>query len=363
MSEQSLLQQAIAAARAGRKAEAWRLLAQVLHQNQRNELAWLWLSSVVDSEEQRVKCLENVLMINPNNTAARNGLAQLQARIGAAPATTRPATSPSTVRCPHCGTPNRIGSLFCKKCGQSLEQTKPSPTALPPVTPCPHCGAMNRAGATFCSGCGQSREAPRPQAVPYQRVHPQPENDSKPESTIAHNKGVANEVKGFLQYYAGLMGDHIVPLAYSKDSVMWHPKGKVPGIPGFKGVRGELLLWPKYLVFLAVRKIMVESVAPIAVWAVDAVANRLPSESSVDLIRDLSSHTRLNAKGVEKALANPESIFAPVEMVQVVTRKGAQLVVAVDGVNTTFALQGFGKQAFKMCQQFEQLLHNPVLEH
>jgi hypothetical protein len=121
MNGETLLKQGIAAARAGRKAEAWHLLTQVLRQNQRSELAWFWLSSVVDSEEQRVKSLENVLMINPNNTAARERLAQLQVRIGAAPATPQPATPPPTVRCPHCGATNRVGATFCKGCGQSLE--------------------------------------------------------------------------------------------------------------------------------------------------------------------------------------------------------------------------------------------------
>jgi hypothetical protein len=62
------------AAKAGRKAEARRLLETVLDADQRNEQAWLWMSGVVDSDEERIVCLENVLTINPNNQAARKGL-------------------------------------------------------------------------------------------------------------------------------------------------------------------------------------------------------------------------------------------------------------------------------------------------
>lgn len=41
-------------------------------------MAWIWLSYVVDSPEDRQICLENVLLINPTNAYARWGLAQLR---------------------------------------------------------------------------------------------------------------------------------------------------------------------------------------------------------------------------------------------------------------------------------------------
>jgi hypothetical protein len=68
------LRQAVTAAKAGRKAEARHLLETVLDADKRNEQAWLWMSGVVDSDEERIVCLENVLTINPNNQAARKGL-------------------------------------------------------------------------------------------------------------------------------------------------------------------------------------------------------------------------------------------------------------------------------------------------
>ncbi len=49
----------------------------VLRADERNELAWLWLSGVVKTTEDRRICLENVLAINPENTTARWGLEKL----------------------------------------------------------------------------------------------------------------------------------------------------------------------------------------------------------------------------------------------------------------------------------------------
>lgn len=72
------LNQAISAAQAGRREEAHQLLEAVLAMDERNEQAWLWLSSVVDNEEERIICLENVLTINPDNQTARDRLTALQ---------------------------------------------------------------------------------------------------------------------------------------------------------------------------------------------------------------------------------------------------------------------------------------------
>jgi hypothetical protein len=74
-----MLNKAILAAKAGRNVEARQLLEAVLDADERNERAWLWLSGVVDTNEERTICLENVLSINPDNQAARRGLAMLRA--------------------------------------------------------------------------------------------------------------------------------------------------------------------------------------------------------------------------------------------------------------------------------------------
>jgi hypothetical protein len=73
-----LLEQGIAAYKAGNKIQARQLLAQVVRQDSKNETAWLWMSGMVSTARERRICLERVLSINPNNDAARRGLAELK---------------------------------------------------------------------------------------------------------------------------------------------------------------------------------------------------------------------------------------------------------------------------------------------
>ena len=82
MTTDDLLKQGIAALNAGRQMEARNLLTQVVQQDDRNEMAWLWLSGAVDTDEERRTCLENVLAINPNNGVAKRGLESLIAKEG-----------------------------------------------------------------------------------------------------------------------------------------------------------------------------------------------------------------------------------------------------------------------------------------
>ncbi len=73
----ALLQQGIALAKAGRRDEARNALLQVIEQDEMNETAWLWLSGVVESDDDKAIALENVLAINPNNEWAKRGLKSL----------------------------------------------------------------------------------------------------------------------------------------------------------------------------------------------------------------------------------------------------------------------------------------------
>jgi tetratricopeptide (TPR) repeat protein len=73
-----LLRQGITAAKAGQRERARELLMDVVEQDEENVLAWLWLSGVVDSLEDREVCLENVLSLDPANDMARKGLTMLQ---------------------------------------------------------------------------------------------------------------------------------------------------------------------------------------------------------------------------------------------------------------------------------------------
>jgi len=93
MAIDDLLKQGLAACKAGRNAEAHKLLMQVLEQDERNEKAWLWLTGVVDTDEERLTCLENVLAINPNNEIAQQGIESLRKK-GALGLDSKPATQP-----------------------------------------------------------------------------------------------------------------------------------------------------------------------------------------------------------------------------------------------------------------------------
>jgi len=77
-SAEQLLQQAIEAARAGDRAEARRLLDQVVMLDERNEVAWFWLAAVADSVEEKRAFLAKVVAINPLNDRARRLLEQLE---------------------------------------------------------------------------------------------------------------------------------------------------------------------------------------------------------------------------------------------------------------------------------------------
>lgn len=93
----ALLAQGVSALKGGDTARAKDLIAQSIRLNPRNEYAWLWLSGVVATDEERRRCLERVLELNPANDAARHGLAVLAraATAPAAPPTPRPPAPPT----------------------------------------------------------------------------------------------------------------------------------------------------------------------------------------------------------------------------------------------------------------------------
>ena len=72
------LRDGIAAAKAGDKPRAFDLLTRASEIPATSEQAWLWLSSVVNDDSERLFCLNNVLRINPENVAAQRGTAMLR---------------------------------------------------------------------------------------------------------------------------------------------------------------------------------------------------------------------------------------------------------------------------------------------
>ena len=76
-----LLRRGIAAAKAGQYKQARDLLTQVVELDESNEQAWLWLSGLVESLDDRRLCLENVLAVNPGNVHAQTGLRRIEAAL------------------------------------------------------------------------------------------------------------------------------------------------------------------------------------------------------------------------------------------------------------------------------------------
>ena len=68
------------AAQNGHKQKAHTLFRQAIEIDPYHEHVWLWLASVVETDEDRRVCFENVLELNPSNPTARRQLDKLQHR-------------------------------------------------------------------------------------------------------------------------------------------------------------------------------------------------------------------------------------------------------------------------------------------
>ncbi len=71
------LELAISAIRSGRQEEGRQLLNLLIQKNPNDDIAWLWMSSVVDTDEHRARWLNRVLAINPKSEIARRCLQAL----------------------------------------------------------------------------------------------------------------------------------------------------------------------------------------------------------------------------------------------------------------------------------------------
>lgn len=87
----TLFNDAVAAARAGRRDTARDLLLELVQADPQHEMAWLWLADLVDNPDDKIIALENALTINPSRPQVRQRLTQLldereQQRAAAEPA-------------------------------------------------------------------------------------------------------------------------------------------------------------------------------------------------------------------------------------------------------------------------------------
>lgn len=79
--KEEILQEAMEAGQRGDLAHARELLQKLIDLDNREALYWLLMSTVVASREERIKCLTNVLALDPSNSAAKQDLQLLGASV------------------------------------------------------------------------------------------------------------------------------------------------------------------------------------------------------------------------------------------------------------------------------------------
>jgi tetratricopeptide (TPR) repeat protein len=102
-----LVEDGIAALKAGEATEARRLLASAIQRDPRNERAWLYLAALLPRPQAK-DALEKVLAINPSNAQALKGLESFKSAVPSAPVTTANAPRPRAV--PPTARPTRPGA-------------------------------------------------------------------------------------------------------------------------------------------------------------------------------------------------------------------------------------------------------------
>jgi hypothetical protein len=81
------------------------------------------LSAVVDTREERIRCLETALKLNPANQDVRIALEWLGAELPSEPP---PQVETERVLCGRCGTVNTVEDNFCRQCGHPFRSREES---------------------------------------------------------------------------------------------------------------------------------------------------------------------------------------------------------------------------------------------
>jgi tetratricopeptide (TPR) repeat protein len=164
------LRAGIAAAKSGQRERARDLLMRVVEQDEENPLAWLWLSGVVDSLDDREICLENVLALDPDNDAARKGLAFVRRQKGSqAPPSAEtmlpsvPSPEPSAAEERAGRPPTLAAAILHEDFARRRPPPEPEPEPSPPAPLqdefdneylCPYCATQTHPDDRKCKTCG-----------------------------------------------------------------------------------------------------------------------------------------------------------------------------------------------------------------
>src|SRR5271157_1682356 len=77
--QDTMFQDAVSALRAGDKARAKDILTRLLKADQTNVTYWVWMSAAVETNKERIYCLQTALKFDPENASAKRGLILLGA--------------------------------------------------------------------------------------------------------------------------------------------------------------------------------------------------------------------------------------------------------------------------------------------
>lgn len=119
-----LVREGVAAIRRGDLAAGRERLTRVVEADPFDAQAWLWLSAAVESDDERIICLENVLTVDPRHEAARRGLR----RLGVEPPPPPPGpAAPPPPQTLHHGAPDAVdGPLHAMLLGEKPTEARPS---------------------------------------------------------------------------------------------------------------------------------------------------------------------------------------------------------------------------------------------
>jgi hypothetical protein len=119
MGRKARFRDAKAAIERGDKATGLAMLASIIREDPTHEPAWIWIASTIDDPEKKRQCYQRVLALNPNNGAARSGMALLDS------------TQTGTRKCPYCAETIKLEAVVCRFCGRDLRSANRAPQTTP----------------------------------------------------------------------------------------------------------------------------------------------------------------------------------------------------------------------------------------